>query len=77
MLEPINNKIAQLSPEEQRVFKLKPNLGGSGKSIHHRVVEKIYGREAGLEVFQAMQDTPALAIRVVLQCLKQKEEEWK
>lgn len=77
MLEPINNKIAQLSPEEQRVFKLKPNLGGSGKSIHHRVVKKIYGREAGLEVLQAMQDTPALAIPVVLQRLKQKEEEWK
>jgi paired amphipathic helix protein Sin3a len=77
MLEPINNKIAQLSPEEQRVFKLKPNLGGSGKSIHHRVIKKIYGREAGLEVLQAMQDTPALAIPVVLQRLKQKEEEWK
>jgi paired amphipathic helix protein Sin3a len=77
MLEPINNKIAQLSPDEQRVFKLKPNLGGSGKSIHHRVIKKIYGREAGLEVLQAMQDTPTLAIPVVLQRLKQKEEEWK
>lgn len=77
MLEPINNKIAQLNPEERGAFKLKPNLGGSWKSIHTRVVKKIYGREAGLEVIQAMQDTPALAIPVVLQRLKQKEEEWK
>jgi paired amphipathic helix protein Sin3a len=77
MLEPINNKIALLSSEDRGNFKLKPNLGGSGKSIHQRVIKKIYGREAGLDVLQAMQETPALAIPVVLQRLKQKEEEWK
>ncbi|KAH0834686.1 hypothetical protein J3R83DRAFT_10212 [Lanmaoa asiatica] len=49
MLEPINNKITQLSHEERSVFKLKPNLGGSGKSIHQRIIKKIYGREAGLD----------------------------
>lgn len=77
ILEPISNKIAQLSMEERAVFKLKPNLGGSGKSIHQRVIKKIYGREAGLEVLQAMQETPALAIPVVLIRLKDKEEVWK
>ncbi|KAF5369896.1 hypothetical protein D9758_001057 [Tetrapyrgos nigripes] len=77
ILEPINNKIAQLLPEERNGFKLKPNLGGSAKAIHQRVIKKIYGREAGLEVIQAMQDSPANAIPIVLQRLKQKEEEWK
>ncbi|TFY70749.1 hypothetical protein EVG20_g2247 [Dentipellis fragilis] len=77
LLEPINNKIAQLSAEDRAGFKLKPNFGGSGKSIHQRIIKKIYGREAGLEVVQAMQDSPALAIPVVLTRLKQKEEEWK
>ncbi|TFK41677.1 histone deacetylase complex, SIN3 component [Crucibulum laeve] len=77
MLEPINNKILQLNPDERGSFKLKPNLGGSWKAIHTRVVKKIYGRDAGLDVIQAMQDTPALAIPVVLARLKQKEEEWK
>ena len=77
MLEPIHNKIAQLAPEERPGFKLKPNLGGPLKSIHQRVVKKIYGREAGLEVIQAMQETPVSAIPVVLHRLKQKEEEWK
>ncbi|KAF8880058.1 histone deacetylase complex, SIN3 component [Infundibulicybe gibba] len=77
MLEPINNKIAQLSMDERGGFKLKPNLGGSAKSIHQRVIKKIYGRDAGSEVLQAMQESPALAIPVVLQRLKQKEEEWK
>ncbi|KAH7918661.1 hypothetical protein BV22DRAFT_1076029 [Leucogyrophana mollusca] len=78
MLEPIAAKIAALpTPEERAAFKLKPNLGGSGKSIHQRVVKKVYGREAGLEVLQALQDAPAPAVPVVLLRLKQKEEEWK
>ncbi|THH20323.1 hypothetical protein EW146_g1003 [Bondarzewia mesenterica] len=77
VLEPINNKIAQLGPEERNNFKLKPNFGGSAKAIHHRIIRKVYGREAGLEVIQAVQETPALAIPVVLGRLKQKEEEWK
>ncbi|KAI0938381.1 hypothetical protein AcW1_010256 [Taiwanofungus camphoratus] len=77
MLEPLNNKIAQLSQDERNGFKLKPNLGGFGKSIHLRVFKKIYGRDAGQEVYQAMQEVPALAIPVVLTRLKQKQEEWK
>lgn len=77
LLEPINNKISQLNPEEQRNFKLKPNFGGTGKSIHHRVIRKIYGRDAGDEAIRAMQESPALSVPVVLTRLKQKEEEWK
>jgi paired amphipathic helix protein Sin3a len=77
LLDPINIKIAQLNPEERGHFKLKPNFGGAGKSIHHRVIRKIYGRDAGEEVIRAMQDSPALAIPVVLSRLKRKEEEWK
>ncbi|KAH9477606.1 Transcriptional regulatory protein SIN3 [Psilocybe cubensis] len=77
MLEPINNKIAQMNPDDRASFKLKPNLNGTWKAIHQRVIKKIYGREAGLDVIAAMQETPAAAIPVVLQRLKQKEEEWK
>jgi paired amphipathic helix protein Sin3a len=39
------------------------------------VIKKIYGREAGLEVIQAMQDSLSFAIPVVLTRLKQMEEE--
>ncbi|TFK75487.1 hypothetical protein BDN72DRAFT_440795 [Pluteus cervinus] len=77
LLDPIAHKINQLPPEERHNFKLKQNLGGQAKPIHYRVIKKIYGREPGLEVIQSMQDTPAVAIPVVLQRLKQKEEEWK
>ena len=77
VLEPIHTKIMQLSDVERSTFKLKPNWNGQLKSIHQRLLKKIYGREAGLEVVQAMQDSPVLAIPVVIQRLKQKEEEWK
>ncbi|KAF7327545.1 HDAC-interact domain-containing protein [Mycena kentingensis (nom. inval.)] len=77
MLEPLSNKMASLSQEDRANYKPKANLNGQMKSIHQRVIKKIYGREAGLAVIQAMQDTPATAIPVVLMRLKQKEEEWK
>lgn len=77
LLEPLNHKIMGMSPEERSLFRLKSNFGGAGKAVHQRIIKKIYGREAGLEVLQAMQDTPALALPVVLMRLKQKEGEWK
>ena len=77
LLEPLHHKIMGMSPEERSIFRLKSNFGGAGKAVHQRIIKKIYGREAGLEVLQAMQDTPALALPVVLMRLKQKEGEWK
>ena len=77
VLEPLHHKIMAMNPEERALFRLKPNFGGAGKAVHQRIIKKIYGREAGLEVLQAMQDTPALALSVVLARLKQKEVEWK
>lgn len=77
LLEPLHHKIAQLSPEDRANFKLKPHIGGSWKAIHTRVIKKIYGRDLGLEVIGSMQDSPVLAIPVVLKRLKQKEDEWK
>lgn len=77
VLDPIDRKIAQMTPEERNSFKLKPNFGGTGKAIHHRIIKKIYGREAGMEVIDAIQHSPVLAIPVIVPRLKQKEEEWK
>jgi paired amphipathic helix protein Sin3a len=77
VLEPLSHKIMAMNPEERTLFRLKPNFGGAGKAVHQRIIKKIYGREAGLEVLQAMQDSPALALPVVLTRLKQKESEWK
>ncbi|THH08411.1 hypothetical protein EW145_g2724 [Phellinidium pouzarii] len=76
-LEPFHMKIMQLSPEERAASKQKMPLSGVNKAIHQRIIKKVYGREAGLEVIQAIHDSPAIAIPIVFQRLKQKEEEWK
>ncbi|KAE9394008.1 hypothetical protein BT96DRAFT_1049212 [Gymnopus androsaceus JB14] len=65
ILEPINNKIQQLAPEEHGSFRLKPNLGGNAKAI----LSGSYGKSTC--------ESPTHAIPVVLSWLKQKEEEWK
>jgi len=77
LLEPIAQRISTMSPEEKASFKLAPGLGGSSLAIYQRVIKKIYDREKGLEVIDALHDNPAAAIPVVLQRLKQKDEEWK
>lgn len=77
MLEPFNNKISQLSPEERQTYKIKNNASDAGKSLQFRIIKKIYGMEPGKEVWRVMQESPAIAIPVVLTRLKQKEEEWK
>lgn len=77
VLEPINARIEDMSGEERTSFKLKADFGGSSKSIYHRIIKKIYGRDSGLEIIQALQDCPGVAVPVVLVRLKQKDEEWR
>lgn len=76
ILEPLNSRIDEMTNEERSLFKLKPDLGGSSKSIYHRLIKKVYGT-SGLEVIQALQDCPSVAVPVVLARLKQKDEEWR
>lgn len=67
----------EMTPEERNAFRLAPDFGGSSKSIYHRAIKKVYGRDSqGLEILQALQDCPSVAIPVVLPRLKQKNEEW-
>ncbi|KDR72514.1 hypothetical protein GALMADRAFT_281285 [Galerina marginata CBS 339.88] len=77
MLEPINAKISLTKPEDRAGYVMKPNLGGQWKAIHTRVLKKIYGREAGMDVVRAVQEEPGAAVPVVLGRLKAKEAEWK
>jgi paired amphipathic helix protein Sin3a len=77
LLEPIAQRISNMTTEEKNTFKLPPGLGGSSLSIYQRVIKKIYDREKGMEVIDAIHENPAAAIPVVLQRLKQKDEEWK
>ncbi|GAA5953221.1 hypothetical protein JCM3765_007446 [Sporobolomyces pararoseus] len=77
LLEPIAARIAVMDPEERAVFRLKPGLGNQNKSIYQRVLKRIYGKEQGLEVIQALHENPCVAVPIVLARLKQKDEEWK
>ncbi|KAG0702743.1 hypothetical protein DFH29DRAFT_920208 [Suillus ampliporus] len=77
VIEPINFRIEEMSNEERSTFRLKPDFGGSSKSIYHRMLKKVYGRDAGMEVIQALQECPSVAVPVVLARLKQKDEEWR
>ena len=77
LLESINAKINKMSNEEKSKFKLPPDLGSKSPSIYQKIVKKIYDKERGEEVILALQNSPAIAVPIVLKRLKQKNEEWK
>ncbi|KAF9531885.1 hypothetical protein CPB83DRAFT_760648 [Crepidotus variabilis] len=77
VFEPINSRIDEMTNEERASFRLKADLGGSGMTIYHKIIKKIYGRDMGAEVIQALQDCPSVAVPVVVNRLKTKHEEWK
>lgn len=77
LLEPLQARILEMTNEEKALFKLKPDLGGPSKCIYHRIIRKIYGRDASSEVLQALQECPTVSVPVVLSRLKQKDEEWR
>lgn len=77
LLEPIAARIATMEPEERLTFRLKPGLGNQSKSIYQRIIKKVYGKDMGREVIQALHENPCTSVPIVLARLKQKDEEWK
>ncbi|CDO73182.1 hypothetical protein BN946_scf185007.g237 [Trametes cinnabarina] len=77
VLEPLEARIENMSPEERAAFRLKPNLGGMSRTIYERIIKRIYGYDAGNEVLRALQESPAVAVPVVLARLRRKDEEWR
>lgn len=63
--------------DERATFRLKAGLGNQSKSIYQRVIKKVYGKEQGGEVIQALHENPCVAVPIVLARLKQKDDEWK
>ncbi|KND04341.1 uncharacterized protein SPPG_00072 [Spizellomyces punctatus DAOM BR117] len=77
LLEPIAKKIQNMSAEERNRLRYPEGLGGTSKTIYQRVIKKIYDKERGAEIIEALHNNPAVAVPVVLKRLKQKDEEWK
>ncbi|KZO96357.1 hypothetical protein CALVIDRAFT_514676 [Calocera viscosa TUFC12733] len=76
MLEPINQRISTMDQEEKSKLRLPPGLGGQSKGVYARIIKKVYP-DTHAEVMQALQESPAIAVPVVLARLKQKDEEWR
>lgn len=76
-LETIANRIANMTAEQKANFKLPPGLGHTSQTIYKKVIRKIYDKDRGFEVIDALHENPAIAVPVVLKRLKQKDEEWK
>ena len=76
-LETIANRIANMMPEQKANFKVPPGLGHTSQTIYKKVIRKIYDKDRGFEVIDALHENPAVAVPVVLKRLKQKDEEWK
>jgi paired amphipathic helix protein Sin3a len=66
-----------MSPEECSGLRLRLELGGQSRWIYVCTLKKVYGKDAGTEVHQALQDPLAVAVPVVLARLKQKDNEWR
>ncbi|KAF8846145.1 hypothetical protein BDN67DRAFT_986507 [Paxillus ammoniavirescens] len=77
LFEPLNARIEEMSNEERAAYRLKADFGGPSKSIYHRTLKRVYGRDPGAEVIQALQECPSVAVPVVLARLKAKDEEWR
>jgi paired amphipathic helix protein Sin3a len=77
ILEPLATRLNEMSLEERSTLRLRPDLGGQSRWIYMRTLKKVYGRDAGTEVYHALQEAPAVAVPVVLARLKQKNEEWR
>lgn len=76
-LENINMKIQQMTNEEKSTFKLKPGLGLPNKSIYQRIIKKVYGKDPGMEVIATLHDCPAIAVPIVLNRLRAKDDDWR
>lgn len=75
-METIASRIANMTAEEKALFKLPPTIGHSS-TIYKKVLKKIYGDGRYHEVVDALRESPAVSVPIVLRRLKLKDEEWK
>ncbi|KAH6578977.1 hypothetical protein BASA61_010573 [Batrachochytrium salamandrivorans] len=77
LLEPISKRLMELPVEERPKFKIPHGLGGYSTAIYQRAIKKVYDKDRGAEVIDALHRNPYVAVPVILKRLKQKDEEWK
>ena len=51
--------------------------GHTSVTIYKKVIRKVYDKDRGFEIIDALHETPSIAVPIVLKRLKQKDEEWR
>lgn len=77
LMEPLLQQVRLLNENDRARFVIDEKLGGQSKAIPTRIVNKIYGPQAGKGVMESLIARPAAVLPIVLSRLKQKLEEWK
>ena len=77
LMEPLCQQINSMNEAERANFTLQRGLGGQSEAIPKRIIMKLYDREGGAKVWQALFERPCAVLPIVLNRLKQKLEEWK
>lgn len=77
LLEPIAQQLRRMPEKDRESLEIPAGLGGQSETIHKRVIMKLYGREKGHQVIDNLHGRPYAVIPVLLNRLKQKQEEWK
>lgn len=75
--ECIAEKLSHMTELEKQSFKLPEGLGYTSKTIYKKIIRKVYGSEKGLKIVDALHNTPAIAIPIVLARLKQMDTYWR
>ena len=75
VLEAASQKMSTLSGEELVRFKLNNSLNGTSECIYAAALRRIYGDRA-VELLESLKRNPTVTVPVVLQRLKQKDDEW-
>jgi paired amphipathic helix protein Sin3a len=75
VLESIAIKMLDMTTEELGRFHLNNGLNGTSECIYTAAIRRIYGDRAN-EILGSLKHNPTVTVPLVLQRLKQKDEEW-
>jgi paired amphipathic helix protein Sin3a len=76
ILESLQTKLGQMTPDELSKFRLNNSLGGNSEIIHIKAIQRIYGDKAK-EFIDGLKRNPSVAVPLVLKRLRAKDEEWR
>ncbi|KAL9080249.1 MAG: hypothetical protein Q9157_000971 [Trypethelium eluteriae] len=77
LLTPYAQQLRNMTEQERKNMRLPEGLGGQSRTIHKRVIKKMYGREKGEVVCRGLAEEPSEVVPLLFNRLQAKLEEWK